>query len=924
MVDAKDFSDARDVFGGLPEIALSKTGAPLVAKSRIERKHLLEALQQATDRRLILLKAPAGYGKTTLGVDWAALLRRAGAVVAWLSLDADDNEPTAFAYHLTKSLYRAAPELGQAALNLLAKSTLIEPKNVLAVAINAVAEGDDEVFLFLDDYHLISEPRSQALAMFLLQYAPSNLHVVVMSRTDPMLPVAKLSLVDDVAELDIVKLRFTREETEKYLAGEQSLALARSEIAKLHDATEGWPAALQLARIAVRNASDPARAVKSLSGATRQISSYIDETLATQTEETNLFLLKTAILDRFNTSLCEAVTGSKGCDDILKALQREQFLLVALDEHEGLHRYHHLMSEYLLARLNNRMADQIPDLHRRAYRWYAARGSWSDAVRHALAAEDFDQALRYVEQCAMGLVVKGDLLTLLSWERKLPAELMKGQVEVKLALAWGLILVTRLREGAALLAQVEQAATEERTPDLWWRCRATRGVLEAVSDNSEKGLALGLECQGKTSYDPFYKNALGNVMRFGYWKSSDLASFYSLPKPDLADGEATYVLAEQYRLCLYGMAAAQRLHLDQAKNAYDEARRLIEKYAGGKSAAAAIPTGLSAGVRYEQGDSSTAEIMVLDELDLIETAVFHESFLTAHLVLVRAAYARKDKARAYAILERAEKLASDRDWVRPMASLLLARLRLLLADKRSEEVRPLLANLARLKASHPVKSQCSWTDIHISYVTGKGLFAGATGQWLHAVDLLSKAHSDLLAGENNLAALGVAADLTIALAKAGRHGDCLDLLKDLLGRAADARAVGSLLDRGRELMAIVATAERDGIFAGDQNIVAFVADLTARARHAEVAHNDVESTKSTKQHISQKERTILEYISSGQSNKEIARALGVTPETIKTHVKRIFAKLSAESRAQAVVRAQSLGLLHHGWRARWSNERVEG
>lgn len=910
MVNGMGVSDQRDAPGRLPEIALSKTVVPLVAKSRIERKRLLDALQQGADRRLILLKAPAGYGKTTLAVDLAALLRRSGAIIGWLSVDADDNEPTAFAYHITKSLYCAAPELAHAALELLAKSNLIEPKNVLAVVINAAAESDDEVFLFLDDYHLISEPRSHALTSFLLQYAPSNFHVVLMSRADPNLPLSKLSLVDDVTQLDTTSLRFTRGETEHYLAGEQSFALGRADIARLHEATEGWPAALQLARIAFRNSSDVARAIKSFSGATRQISTYIEETLATQDEKTNSFLLKTSILDRFNASLCEAVTGSKDCVDVLNTLEREQFLLITLDEHDGWYRYHHLMSEFLLSRLKTRMANQIPELHRRAYHWYAERELWSDAVRHALAAEDFDQALHFVEQCAMGLVVKGDLLTLLSWERKLPAELMKGQMEVKLALAWGLILVTRLREGAALLSEVEQAADKVSSTDMWWRCRATRGVLEAMSDDSEKALALGLECRGKIAYDPFYKNAVWNVLRFGYWKSAHFDSFYSLPKPDLADGEATYVLAEQYRLCLYGMVAAQRLQLQEALRFYVEARRLIEKYAGGKSAAAAIPTGLSAGIRYERGDFSAAEISVLDELDLIETAVFHESFLSAHKVLARAAHARGDKKRAFAILHRAEKLAWDRDWVRAVASLLLARLKLTLADKRSEEARPILAELARLRASHPVTSQCSWSDIHISHVTGEGLFAGAMGQWLHAVELLSKAYNDLAAGDNLLEALGVGADLVVALSKAGRQKECLDMLRDLLERASTAKAIGSLLERREELLPIVSSAMRSDPFAKNDFLVAFVADLVSRGRQADLARANQGEGAGARQHITDRERSILEYISIGQSNKEIARALGVTPETVKTHMKRIFTKLSAESRAQAVARAQSLGLLN--------------
>src|SRR6516165_1546462 len=392
--------------GGLPQIALTKTVPPVANRIRVERARLLDLLQQSAERRLILLKAPAGYGKTTLAVDWGEQLRRSGAIVAWLSVDEDDDEPSGFAYHVTKTIHRAAPELGQSAIDLLAETKLIAARNVMSAAINAVAESDDEVYLFLDDYHAITDPRSHVLTAFLLRYAPSNFHLVIMSRTEPPLSISKLRLADEVAELDVTGLRFTLEETRQFLTAESSPRLGAAEISKLHDATEGWPAALQLARISVRNSPDPAKTVQSFSGASRKISAYIEDTLATQADEIVQFLLQTAILDRLHGSLCQALTGIARSAELLEALNHEQFLLMTIDEVNGWYRYHHLMSDFLIDRLRVRMADQIPELHRRAYRWYASQELWNHAVQHAIAAKDFDQALDYVEQCAMSLVIK--------------------------------------------------------------------------------------------------------------------------------------------------------------------------------------------------------------------------------------------------------------------------------------------------------------------------------------------------------------------------------------------------------------------------------------------------------------------------------------------------------------------------------------
>jgi len=182
---------------GLPQIALTKTVPPSTNRVRVERGRLLKALENSAARRLILIRAPAGYGKTTLAVDWCEQLRQSGAVVAWLSLDEDDDEPSVFAYHIAKAIHRAAPDLGQSAINLLMETKLIDSKNVLSAAINAVAESDSEVYLFLDDYHVVTDIRSHELTEFLLRYAPSNFHLVVMSRTEPPFSISKLRLADD-------------------------------------------------------------------------------------------------------------------------------------------------------------------------------------------------------------------------------------------------------------------------------------------------------------------------------------------------------------------------------------------------------------------------------------------------------------------------------------------------------------------------------------------------------------------------------------------------------------------------------------------------------------------------------------------------------------------------------------------------------
>jgi LuxR family transcriptional regulator, maltose regulon positive regulatory protein len=893
---------------GLPQIALTKTVPPSANRLRIERGRLLALLQEAAARRLILLKAPAGYGKTTLAVDWFEQLRRSGAIVAWLSIDEDDSEPSAFAYHIAKTLHRAAPELGQSAIDLLAETKLIASRSVASATINAAAESDDEIYLFLDDYHLLADSRSHEITTYLLRYAPSNFHLVIMSRTEPQLPVSRLRLTDDVAELDVASLRFTIEETSQFLGVEVGPRLAAADIAKLHRATEGWPAALQLARITVRNSPDLPNTIRAFSGASRKISAYIEDTLATQADEIVQFLVQTAILDRLHGPLCQAVTGVARSAELLKALDHEQLLLVTLDEREGWYRYHHLMSDFLVDRLRTRMPDMVAELHRRAYIWYASQQMWTHAVQHAIAAKDFDKALGFVEHCAMGLVIKGDFLTLLAWEHQLPAELMSGQVHVKLALAWGMALVTRFREANALLLQVEELAAADRTSELWSRCRVARAAWLALSDDSAKARRVAAEGLHFPSHSAFDLNSIWNVTRYAHWKAGEWEAFYALPKPGHEADEPTYVLAENYRLCLYGMAAAHKLEIDEALRFYAEARALAEKYVGAKSISAVMTTGLIALSRYERGEISPAEIAVLDELDIIETTVYHESFLSAYTVLVRAAIWRGETEHALMLLNRAQRLADERGWGRLVAAFLVERTRVLLRQHRIQEASAAVDQLRTIRDKHPAPERSTWSEIHIGTSVAEGLLALADGHMDTAVKLLTSAYDELLSTDNRHGALRVGLELSNARFLAGNRPEAFQILKQVMGWAAKANAPSFVLERQREFSDLILAAQNEASFGVNTQERKFLEQISkGRVQGSAVGFPGGKSR--SKQPLSAREQTIMEFIAGGQSNKQIARTLGVTPETIKTHVKRIFVKLSAETRAQAVVRAHSLGVL---------------
>ncbi len=892
----------------LPRFAQTKTVPPAVRKFAVQRPALLRFLDKAASRRLVLFGAPAGYGKSTLAAEWCQRLRGAGAITAWLSLDVDDNEPSAFAYHLARAIECAAPNLGRDAIGLLQASSLIPARNVISSLLNAVSEIDSETYVFLEDFHVVSDRRCHELVTLILRYAPSNLHLVLVSRSEPRFSLSRLRLDDQLAEVDVSLLKFTLKETGDFLGEALFKQLGAAGVARLHSATEGWPAALQLARISLVNSRDPLAHVGTISGTSRTISEYFEDTLATEPSAVADFLVKTSILDQMNGSLCSAVAGTSDGASILESLEREQFMLVPLDDFGNWYRFHHLLREFLLDRLRAKMGDQIPDLYRRAYRWYAAREMWSEAVRYAIAAEDFPLAIEFIENCAMSMVIKGDLLTLLSWERQLPKELMSCQLELKLALAWGMSLVTRFREAEELLAQVETGASENPGSDLWWRCRAARAVLCALCDDSGRGRDIACECLEGHKFDAFNFNALCNVARYAHLKAGDWNAFYAVSKPDVSAGEASYVLPENYRLCLYGLAAVKQLKFEEAFELYAAARKLAEKYVGAKSVSASMVTGLIARLQYERGDVSGAEVTVLDALDLIESTAFHEGFRNAYFVLVRAAAMRGDHTRAVSLLNRAERLSWERGWGVVVAMLLVERTRVLLADGNVSEALALLPAFEKLEAKHPAGSSCSSTPIRTWNMVSKGLIDAASGNLAEAAVSLSGAFDGLLAIDDRFVALRVGIDLAVLHARLGSPTKAYDLLRKLMSWGAEANMPSFVLDNDRRIVPILLQARDAGTFDEDGDSLKFVNGLLEQLHDRSRPSPKTVAARS-RDELTARERSIVEFIAKGQSNKEIARELGVAPETIKTHVKRIFQKLSAESRAQAVVRAQSLGML---------------
>lgn len=893
---------------------LSTKLVPPRCEGLIPRPRLLDMVSQLSRKRLAMIKAPAGFGKTSLAAAWSQALQQGGNAVGWLTIDPDDDEPATFIFYLCHALRRARDAAGTAAVDLIRESFLLDSRAILSTLVNDLADVDDEIYLTLEDYHWITNPEVHEALSFFLKHAPSNCHVVLTTRTEPPLPLASLRAQNRLLDIDAAALRFDLQEMRHFIEVERPGTLSPSDVRLLHEKTEGWPAALRIVTsTSIRLDQDFGQYVHNLSGVQRPIGAYFEEMLDGLPPDMVRFMLRSAVLQRLCAPLCEVVTGASSGEELLRSIEQRQLLLVPLDQEGQWYRYHSLLAEYLSLRLESELGNEIPGLHQRASLWYAAQESWTEAVQHAFAAGDAIRALGWIKNSAMPLVKRGDLFTLLGWQRLFPTGLMRGQPEVGLAIAWGMALAVRYDESLALLSELERdiSADHSQDPEAF-RCEydTIRSVALALKDDSEAALSLAQNCLGRSA-DPWIANVASNVVRFGRLKRGDIREFHATPWISYSiDEERRNVFASVYYRCLQGMAEAQQLRFAPADRYYLDALRLAEQHVGPNSVAAALPASLIARIRYEQGRVDEAESLLIYRVPLIDAGALLDCVLSAYSVMARIAVHRMNVEWAHTLLELAENQGNARGWGRLSAAAVLERARLFLNEGRIDEGAGCIRRLERLAAEYPAPTNCAWSDIHRFAAFGRAYLASAEERFEDAISILSRLRYDFESAGNRYLAFRVQAHMATVRFRAKQVAEAVDCLGEIVTVFAPAGIYQPILDEGKEvgplLVAFQNRAERVG---GSRELMPYMSNLSAAWKSRYETEPREVSASAVAESLSPRESDILRLIAEGLSNKEIAKDLAIAPETVKSHIKHIFIKLKVERRAQAISRAQILGLV---------------
>ena len=889
----------------------TKFKAPRLARTSIVRNKLLERLKAATDMRLVLLKAPAGFGKSELASAWAERLGALGHQVAWLALDESDDDAIGFLLSLSHALAQGLSGADATSGGLLRDRGLATPRNIASTLINHLADSAHEQFIFLDDCHVMTDREAVEILRFLIVHTSSNVHWIITSRQEPDLPLTQLLARNQLVEIDATVLRFELDETLLFVRQEHGERFGAELIKSLHATTEGWPAALRIVCSSLRDAQSPPVWLSRLAGSHRNIDAYLLRIIENLPAALKDFMHRTAILERLCVELCDAVTASNFGAEALAALADQQLLLIPLDAEGRWYRYHHLLQDYLRSRLSQKPEIDVGGLHRRAGQWFARGDLWTDAIRHAIHAGDFDQAVLWMAPYAVNLVRQGDLLTLLQWSRQLPSHLVRQQPRVRLAIVWGLTLAMRAQEALALMEDISQDNALQSGPqarEFRYELEVIRAALHCLHDNlPAAATAIESALRLKARDEAWPTNSLYNAIRYKHFFEGNLVAYYATPwLPDDGSGDSRQVLVTGYRLCIQGLVEMIQGNGVLAGKHYQEAMHYGSQHGGSDSAMAAMPAPLYAEVLYESNQPDEAEALIVDRLDIIRVTGFLDVVFIAYRVLARIAHLRGDTGAAFALLQQAEEFAQCRGWGRVVAAVQMERIYLYLADGQVTRVRSCHERLRQLCEQHPVTAgRSSWSWIHDGSAHAGALIAMTEGRHADALEtldrllasslefhrgqyrlilLLHRAHALLALGQGELARQSM--DTAYRLAEAG--GLQRTLIDHVNPFGAQGPCSASMLGLLEKAMA-------------DQN------------RHAEfnawfkpaVVRVDSLGTET----LTDREREILELVASGMSDKEIGRALSIVPDTVKYHMKRVFSRLGVQKRAHAVARARILGAI---------------
>ncbi|HRQ36297.1 MAG TPA: LuxR C-terminal-related transcriptional regulator [Chloroflexota bacterium] len=908
------------------ELLQTKLYVPRLRPSLIPRPHLIAKLNQGLQQecRLTLISAPAGFGKTTLITEWIANCERP---FAWFSLDQRDSDLTRFLQYLIATLQTLYPATGIKTLALL---TSAQPptESILTTLLNEIAAVPQEFALVLDDYHVLDAPPIDEALTFLLEHLPPQMHLVITTREDPLLPLPRLRVRGLLTEVRAADLRFTMEETAVFLQQISGLQLSADEIAALEKRTEGWIAGLQLAALSMQGRADVHGFIKAFAGDDRYVVDYlVDEVLQRQPEPIHRFLLQTSILDRLCGSLCDAVTNGETGSALLATLEQNNLFVIPLDDKRTWYRYHHLFADVLQVHLLKEQPQQIADLHQRASEWYELNDFAADAVHHAFAAGDFARAARIIELAWAEMDRSRQSATWLGWATRLPDAQVRNRPVLCLSFAWALLDAGQLEAAERWLQNAEKClqntavlivADEVEYQHLPGSIAAARtylalalGDMPATVNYAQQALDL------LPQEEHLRRGTPAALLGLALWSDGKLVeaqhAFAEAMSSYEKAGNILFVITGAYVLA--DMKRAQgRLH--EAAKIYEDALQLAQTHGEiVMRGAADLYTGLSE-LRLEQNQLAAAQEHLRQSQTLGEEAALPRWHYRWCLAQAKMEEAAGNLEAALNSLDEA-----DNHYVRgpvpDVRSTAAMKARIWLKQGRLAKAHH-WANAQGLAVTDDLSYLREFDHITLARLRlAQYRRDGAEKSIADGLILLERLLETAVTGQRMGSLLEILVLQALAFEAKGDTPAALASLARALTLTESEGYVRLFVDEGLPMTALLEKLQADSeqrvylsqllaAFDNQNNLhpSSFIpsTDSTALSRSGQAPQPLIEP-------LSERELEVLQLVAAGLSNREISERLFLALPTVKGHNRNIYSKLNVTRRTEAVARARELGLL---------------
>jgi LuxR family maltose regulon positive regulatory protein len=918
-------------------ILATKLYIPPPRPNVVLRPRLIERLNEGprSGRKLTLISAPAGFGKTTLVSSWIDHLAgeqrrrawpelgeggveeknispasphpRTPAQVAWLSLDEGDNDLTRFLAYLVAALQTIGPNIGAGVLGVLQSPQPPPTESILTTLLNEITTLPDHFVLVLDDYHVIESQKVDQALTFTLDHLPPQMHLVIASRIDPSLPLARLRAGDQMTEIREDDLRFSLDEINTFLDKVMGLNLSAEKVAALETRTEGWIAGLQLAALSMqglRRDDEIADFINRFTGSDRYIQDYLaDEVLRQRPKGTKDFLLQTSILNRLSGPLCDAVrfaaaegtavTDQKNSQAILETLEAANLFIVPLDNERRWYRYHHLFADLLRQRLHQQQPDSVAKLHVRASVWYENNGLEIEAFHHAAAANDVERAERLIEGEGMPLHFRGAVAPVLNWLESLPTTVLDARPSLWTTYA-SVLLVSGQETGVEQKLQAAEKALEgaeanDKTRDLIGRIAATRATMAANQYQVETIIA-----QSRRALEFLHPDNL-SFRTFTIWK---LGYAYHLQGDRAAASraytEAISISQASGNIITTIVATIGLGSLQEAENqlylAVQTYRRVLKLF-GDQPLPVACEAHLGlARIFYEWNDLDAAQQHGQQSVQLARQSENTDRFVSSEVFLARLKLAQGDVAGAAAILAKADQSVRQHNFIHRLPELAAAQVLVLLRQDN-------LAAAARLAETHELP--LSQARVHL-----------AQGDPSTALAVLGPWRQQMEAKDWQDERLKVMVLQAVAHQAHGKKEVAVQLLADALALAAPGGFIRIFVDEGVPMAQLLSEAAARGMMPDYTGKLLVVFEAEAKkSEDKSYLPPPAPPAQPLIEPLSQRELEVLQLIAEGLTNQEIASRLFLSQNTVKVHTRNIYGKLGVNNRTQAAARAKDLKIL---------------